>query len=158
MKRIGSLLAILIGVAVLAAAAVAADDGGQKVLVNVDKSGVAIKGHDPVVYFTEGRSIKGKPDLTARHQGATYRFATEENRRAFEQDPAKYAPAFGGYCGYGLAQGYLAPVSPDAFQIIDGRLILQYNRGAAAMFAKDVEGNLAKADANWPGLVQKHGK
>jgi YHS domain-containing protein len=156
MKRIRSLFAILIGVAVLAAAAVAAD--GQKVLVNVDKSGVAIKGHDPVAYFTEGKAIKGRPELTAAHQGATYRFATDENRRAFEGDPSKYAPAFGGYCGYGLAQGYLAPISPDAFQIIDGRLILQYNRDAAAMFAKDVQGNLAKADANWPGLVQKHGK
>lgn len=155
MKATRSILALLLGVAILAVAAAAAD---EKTLVNVDESGVFNRGHDPVAYFTEGKAVKGKPALSARHGRATYHFASDENRRAFFADPGKYLPMFGGFCGYGLSRGYLAPTSPDAFQIVGGRLILQYNRDAVALFAKDLEENLAKAEAHWPALVEKHGK
>jgi hypothetical protein len=67
-------------------------------------------------------------------------------------------PAFGGYCGYGVAKNALARVDPTAFQVIGGRLILQYNADVKAEFGRDVRGNLARADANWPGLVERQGK
>lgn len=153
MKFIRSVPWLLLGLAILSLAA-----AEPKILVNVDQRGLAMQGYDPVGYHTQGKALRGNPELAARYQGATYHFASEENRRRFDQDPERYVPRFGGFCGYGLSKGYLAPVSCEAFQMINGRLILQYNQGAVQMFAKDLEQNLAKAEANWPGLVEKHGK
>src|ERR671914_1682048 len=84
---------------------------------NVDSSGMALKGYDPVAYFTEKKPVAGKPEFTARHQGATYRFASAANRDAFAATPAKYAPQYGGYCAFGMAAGYKAPIEPDAWTI-----------------------------------------
>jgi YHS domain-containing protein len=131
---------------------------GGKVLVNVDKEGLAIQGYDPVAYFDGGVPTKGDPAITTTHDGATYRFATEEHKKAFESDPAKYAPAFGGFCGYGMSKGYAAKVDPTAFVIQDGHLILQYSKDVSATWAKDPQGLYAKALANWPKVVEQKGK
>jgi YHS domain-containing protein len=130
----------------------------DRVLVNVDRSGLALQGHDPVAFFTEGKPVRGDERFTSRHQGATYRFASEEHRTAFEREPQKYAPQFGGFCAWAVSNGYTAPVKVEAFEIVAGRLLLQYDRGARDLFDRDRTGNLAKADANWPGLVEKKGK
>ena len=76
----------------------------------------------------------------------------------FEQNPARYAPAFGGWCGYAVSQGRISPIDPEIFQIIDGRLVLQHSREAYELFNRDVQESLRMADANWPGLVARHGK
>ena len=49
-------------------------------------------------------------------------------------------------------------IDVDAFQVVDGRLLLQYSKGVRADFNEDMKGNLAKAETNWPGLVMKKGK
>ena len=36
-----------------------------KTLLNVDKSGVGIKGYDPVAYFTDNKAIKVAPNFRA---------------------------------------------------------------------------------------------
>lgn len=130
----------------------------SKSLLNLDKTGVAIQGYDPVAFFTDNKPVKGKPELVFRHNGATYQFATKENRNAFKADPAKYEPQFGGYCAYGVSRGKLVEIDVEAFQIVDGKLLLQYSKGVRDDFNKDSKGNLAKANANWPGLVEKKGK
>jgi YHS domain-containing protein len=127
-------------------------------LQNLDKSGLAIKGYDPVAYFTENAAVKGDPQFTATFEGATYRFASKENQSRFESSPAKYAPQFGGFCAWAVSQGYTASIDPKAFQIVDGRLLLQYSTGVREDFSKDALGNLKKADANWPGIVAKKGR
>jgi YHS domain-containing protein len=129
-----------------------------KSLLNLDKSGVAIQGYDPVAFFTDNKPVMGKAEFLAKHNGATYLFASKEHRDAFKADPAKYEPAFGGYCAYGVSRGKLVEIDVDAFQIVDGRLLLQYSKGVRNDFNKDAKGNLAKADGNWPGLVEKKGK
>ena len=129
-----------------------------KTLLNLDKTGVAIQGYDPVAFFTDNKPVKGKPEFPARHNGAIYYFASKEHRDQFKQDSTKYEPAFGGYCAYGLSKGKLVEIDVDAFQIVDGRLLLQYSKGVRDDFNKDPKGNLAKAEANWPGLVEKKGK
>jgi YHS domain-containing protein len=129
-----------------------------KSLLNLDKAGVAIQGYDPVAFFTENKPVKGDAKFPARHNGATYYFASKEHRDVFKADPAKYEPAFGGYCAYGVSRGKLVEIEVDAFQIVDGRLLLQYSKGVRNDFNKDAKGNLAKADVNWPGLVEKKGK
>lgn len=130
----------------------------SKSLLNLDKAGVAIQGYDPVAFFTDNKPVKGKPELVVRHNGASYYFASREHREQFKADPAKYEPAFGGYCAYGVSRNKLVEVDVDAFQIVDGKLLLQYSKGVRDDFNKDTKGNLTKAEANWPGLVERKGK
>jgi YHS domain-containing protein len=126
---------------------------GERVLVNVDEHGVALEGHDPVAYFTEHRPVLGKPELEATYDGATYRFASMEDREAFERAPETYVPSFGGFCAYAASIDKLAPVDVNVFQIADGRLLLQHSSDAYRLFNEDAAGNLTRADQNWPGLV-----
>lgn len=129
-----------------------------KDLVNLNGSGVAIQGHDPVAYFTDGKAVKGDPQFQSSANGATYYFVSAEHKAAFDADPAKYEPQFGGFCAWAVSQGYTASIDPNAFQIVEGRLLLQYSLGVRKDFSKDTAGNLKKADANWPGIVEKKGK
>ena len=130
----------------------------SKTLLNLDKNGLAVQGYDPVAFFTDGKPVKGNPQFTSSLKGATYYFASAEHKAAFDKEPAKYEPQFGGYCAYGLSKNKLVPIEVDAFQIVNGRLLLQYDKGIRDKFNKDVPGNLKLADANWPGLVSAKGK
>ena len=76
----------------------------------------------------------------------------------FKADPVKYTPEFGGYCAYGVSKNKLVEIDVDAFQIVDGKLLLQYSKGVRDDFNADAKGNLAKANTNWTGLVEKKGK
>jgi YHS domain-containing protein len=138
----------------LAASAVAEN----KSLLNLDKAGLAIQGYDPVAFFADNKPVKGKPEFPVWRAGAIYYFASKEHADLFKANPAKYEPSFGGYCAYGVSKGKLVEIDVDAFQIVDGRLLLQYSKGVRDTFNKDTKGNLAKAEANWPGLVGKKGK
>jgi len=129
-----------------------------KSLLNLGKSGVAIQGYDPVAFFTDNKPVKGDPKILVKHDGAIYLFASKEHKELFKADPAKYEPEFGGYCAYGVSRNKLVEIDVDAFQIVDGKLLLQYSKGVREDFNKDAKGNLVKADANWPGLVAKKGK
>ena len=125
-------------------------------LVNLDNKGVIIDGYDPISYFTGNGPVKGKPEFTANYQGAVYWFENAAHAEEFKLSPEKYAPQYGGFCGYGVSIGKLRPVDPTIYQIEDGRLILQHTQEAFKLFNKDLEANTKKADQNWPGLVAKH--
>ncbi|HTI98458.1 MAG TPA: YHS domain-containing (seleno)protein [Dongiaceae bacterium] len=129
-----------------------------KTLVNVDKTGVAIQGYDPVAFFTDKKPVKGDQKFPLKHDGAVYFFASKEHKDLFKADPAKYTPEFGGYCAYGVSRNKLVEIDVDAFQIVDGKLLLQYSKGVRDDFNEDAKGNLARANANWTGLVEKKGK
>ena len=130
---------------------------GAQTLVNTDRSGLALQGYDPVSYFTDNAATEGSADITSTSGGATYRFASAEHKQMFDADPAKYTPQFGGYCAYAVSRGDTASIDPEAFQIVDGRLILQYSKSILATFNKDTSANLSKADANWPKLLAERG-
>lgn len=152
MKRRLFLLSLLAMLALPSAGA------ADKALLNLDRHGVGIQGYDPVAFFTVKAAVKGKPEFTSEHRGVKYRFHSARNQAAFDAEPEKYEPQFGGYCAYGVAQGKLVDIDPEAFQIVDGRLLLQYSPRVRDDFNKDAAGNLKKADANWPKLVLKKGK
>ena len=135
----------------------AAPTTGQKTLINKNSEGLALQGYDPVAYFTDNKPVKGDAKFTASHEGATYRFASAAHRELFVAAPDKYAPAFGGYCGYAASIDRLSPISPDFFQVIDGHLILQHNKKAFDKWNADLKGNIVLANQNWPGLVQRNG-
>lgn len=129
-----------------------------KTLLNLDGSGVGIQGYDPVAFFTDNKPVKGDPKFASKRDGAVYFFASKEHKDLFNAEPAKYEPQFGGYCAYGVSRNKLVEIDIDAFQIVDGKLLLQYSKGVRDDFNKDQQGNLAKANANWPGLLEKEGK
>lgn len=129
-----------------------------KTLLNLNDDGVAIQGYDPVAFFTDNKPVKGDPKILAKRDGAIYCFASKEHKEMFLKDPAKYEPVYGGYCAYGVSRDKLIEIDVDAFQIMDGRLYLQYSKGVREKFNADPKGNLTKAEANWPGLLEKHGK
>jgi uncharacterized protein GlcG (DUF336 family)/YHS domain-containing protein len=126
-------------------------------LVLRDADGVAIEGYDPVAYFTDGKPVEGSSSHTTLYAGAIYHFASVEHKALFDREPAKYVPQYGGYCGYAASIDRLSPISPEFWQIVDGRLILQHNQKAFDLFNADLQANVAKADANWPGLLAKNG-
>lgn len=129
-----------------------------KTLQNLDKQGVAIQGYDPVAFFTEGKPVKGQPQFESKYNGARYLFASAEDKATFDGNPAKYEPQFGGYCAFAVSEGHTAPVKIEAFMIVNGRLLMQYDLDVKKMFEKDPQGRLKKADQNWPGIVEKKGQ
>ncbi len=117
--------------------------------------GVAVGGYDPVAYFTDKKPVKGNPAITHDHEGAKYYFASEANRDTFKAEPAKYAPQYGGYCAWAVSQGYTAHGDPTAWTVSNGKLFLNYNQSVKQGWEKDIPGNVAKGDANWPKVLAK---
>ena len=116
--------------------------------------GLALRGFDPVGYFTENRAVKGLPNITAEHDGSVYEFANEANKAAFLANPTKYVPQFGGFCAWAASQGYKADVDPHAFAINDGKLYVNFSDFFRNKFQEDPKGNVAKAEANWAAKVR----
>ncbi|MFP6741607.1 MAG: YHS domain-containing (seleno)protein [Alphaproteobacteria bacterium] len=116
--------------------------------------GVAIEGTDPVAYFLEGRAMAGSSDFTYDWKGAEWRFASAANRDAFAAAPDSYAPRYGGYCAWAVSQGSTAGIDPDAWSIVDGALYLNYSDSIQARWSQDIPGNIAKAEANWPDVLE----
>jgi YHS domain-containing protein len=148
--------AILKSIAALTLLSVSAFAGD---LVNVSgASKAAVSGYDTVAFFTDAKAVNGSPFITAEYQGATYFFASEEHKKLFTDQPQKYAPQCGGFCAYGVGLGNLFPVDINTWQVRNGKLYLNLNDGVLKKFNADFDGNVAKADKNWPGLVKKNGK
>jgi len=113
---------------------------------------VAVGGYDPVSYFS-GQPVRGDAAFVAEHHGAQFRFVSAENRDRFIADPARYAPAFGGYCVWAISQGYTASGDPTVWRIVDGRLFLNYNREVGERWAQNIPEKVAAADRNWPAVI-----
>ena len=149
MKSLFSLFLMIVALLTVASA---------KELLNVDRDGVAIQGYDPVAFFTDSRPVKGNAQFQSEYRGAKYYFVSSEHKATFEKEPAKYEPQFGGYCAYGVSRGKTVPVKIETWEIVNGRLLLQYDLDVKGKFDRDTQGTLKKADENWLGLVDKYGK
>jgi len=136
----------------------AAGAAQAKELLNVDKTGLALQGYDPVSFFTDGKAVMGRSDISSTHEGGRYLFASQEHRAEFERNPDHYIPAYGGFCAYAVSQGHTAPVEIDTWQIFEDRLVLNYSRKIKDLFDSDRRGYVRKADSNWPGLVEEMGR
>ena len=117
------------------------------------EDGIAIDGTDPVAYFTDGAPVAGDPTITHDWMGATWRFASAANKDAFVANPEAYAPQFGGYCSWAVAEGYTASTTPEAWTIVDDKLYLNYSRRIQRRWEKDIPGNITRATANWPKIL-----
>lgn len=114
----------------------------------------ALDGYDPVAFFKSGVPAAGRADLTHEWNGATWHFASEENFAAFRNAPEAYAPQFGGYCAYAVANGYTAKSAPDAWHIADGKLYLNFNLSVRETWRSKQAEFIAAGAQNWPRVIQ----
>ena len=117
-----------------------------------DQNDVILAGHDAVAYQTEGKAVLGKAQFTTSHNDAIYRFSSAANRDAFRANPTKYAPAYGGYCAYGVSLGKKFSIDGKAFEIVNGILYVNKNLAVYETWRKNIPGNIQKADTQWPGI------
>jgi YHS domain-containing protein len=120
--------------------------------VNATSTDLALRGVDPVSYFTDGMPKQGDFGITAVHEGAVYRFATKENKVAFEKEPAKYLPQYGGYCAFAAGLGKKFDGDPNVWKIVDNKLYLNVAPVVAEKWNADLKGNIMKADEMWPKI------
>ncbi|OAH45377.1 hypothetical protein AX777_17350 [Sphingobium yanoikuyae] len=139
---------------VLPAVASAAVPGSTSA-VNVDNGGLALRGYDPVAYFDGGTPTKGVETISATYNGVRYLFASEAHRKAFEAEPKRYLPEFGGFCAIGTSFGEKVDADPETGRVINGKLYVNYDQRAQALFNKDVPGTISRADQNWPTVKDK---
>ena len=150
MKRRQFIVASVAGTAALAASPAFA--GKDPVFTSW---GVAIRGTDPVAYFTENRPVEGRKKYSHIHEGAEFRFATAQNRDLFIAHPEKYAPQFGGYCAWAVSLGYTASTVPEAFSIVDGKLYLNYSLRVRDQWTADQDNRIALGHQNWPAVLSR---
>lgn len=113
---------------------------------------LAVSGYDTVSYFEgDGVPVEGSQDFAVLYEGFEYRFANEENAQKFIAEPAKYAPAYGGYCAWAIgANDRLAPGDPNVYEIVDGKLYLNFNEDVQDRWEKDIPGFIEAGDKNYP--------
>ena len=122
------------------------------------RSGAAIHGYDPVAYFEAGEPVKGKSRHEVEWNGAKWRFASAANRDAFQADPERYAPQYGGYCAWAVSRGHTAPIDPKSWKVVDGKLYLNYSKSVQENWEKDIPGHIASADGHWPRILSELSK
>ncbi|NNU17350.1 YHS domain-containing protein [Parvularcula sp. ZS-1/3] len=113
---------------------------------------VAAGGYDVVSFFS-GEGVEGSADFSTTYQGAEFHFASAESLATFVADPDAYAPQYGGYCAWAVANGKLAWGNPKNANIVDGKLYLNYNDGIEKKWLADIDGFITKADAEWPEIL-----
>ena len=150
-SKIIAIIAIIGGVALAGCRSSVATNSAKPGVEPFFKStdGLALKGYDPVTYFTESKPSEGSGEFELEWGGAKWRFATARNRDMFASEPDRYAPQYGGYCSWAVGHGYTAKGDPEAWKIVDGKLYLNYNQDVKAKWEQDVPGLVSKGDENW---------
>jgi hypothetical protein len=114
------------------------------------KDGAAVEGYDVVAYHIVGAPTRGLPQFTTEYQGATWRFASASNRDLFAANPAKFAPAYGGWCAAGASKGKKVAIKPEFWTIVDGQLYLNSSDAAHnKLFLADTAATIRKGESNW---------
>ncbi|HEV8504584.1 MAG TPA: YHS domain-containing (seleno)protein [Chitinophagaceae bacterium] len=116
--------------------------------------GKAIKGYDPVDFFTMGKPVIGSDSLSYSWKGAKWLFSSQENLEIFKNNPEKYAPQYGGFCAYGTANGHKAPTETETWTIVGDKLYFNYNSKVKEMWMKDQKALIEKADKKWPSVKE----
>ena len=119
------------------------------------RTDTAINGYDTVAYFTQNKPVKGQDSYVYEWKGAKWKFANQANLDLFKGNPEKFAPQYGGYCAYGVANDNLVKVEPENFTVLDGKLYLNYDDSVQKDWNKDRAGYIKKADAKFQDLLKK---
>lgn len=128
---------------------------GGKPVFAADQAPLAIRGYDPVAYYTTGSPTRGLPEFEYEWDEHRYRFARAEHRDLFKADPERYAPQFASYCAVALSRGELDEGNPEYWMISDGKLYLFGKPIGPELFRREYAGNLAKANENGAWLLKR---
>jgi hypothetical protein len=151
-SQLGRILCIALACLAVCATRVArsADTG---VVPAIDAThGVGLEGYDAVAYFLDHRPIRGSDAYTHSWNGVVWKFASAEHRDLFAADPAHYAPQYGGYCAYAVANRTTAHGSPKQWAVVNDRLFLNNNPLAKKLWERDRPGHIRAGDENWPQI------
>jgi YHS domain-containing protein len=118
-------------------------------LKKVRLNNVILKGYDPVAYFNQGKAVMGNPLITSTYNGATYLFASREDKAEFDKSPAKFEPQYGGYCAYSMSKGERHNIDPKAFHLYKGKLYVCETPEQMKKFSANIDAYVSKADQNW---------
>jgi len=132
----------------------AATSNSAPVVYTESASGLAIRGTDPVAYFTEGKAVQGNSEYESKWQGATWRFTNAENQQLFDKNPEAYAPQYGGYCAQAISEGNVVSTDPEAWKIVDDKLYLNYSPEVQQQWVEDIPGHISLADEKWPKVLE----
>jgi len=126
----------------------------EKGFFGYSSSGIAIRGYDTVAYFTTDKATPGSEEHTWEWQGATWQFASQAHQELFAKNPEQYAPQFGGYCAYGVAFGDLLKIEGDQWEIVDGKLYLNYSSEWMVKWRANQDELITMAEDIYPMLVE----
>lgn len=115
----------------------------------------AIDGFDVVAYFTNRKAVKGVQQYSYIWKDARWYFSSEDHLTLFKENPLKYAPQFGGFCAFGVAKGYKVKIEPDAWEIVDNKLYLNYDLTVQKRWSKDKAGFIEIGTVKWMELMDK---
>jgi YHS domain-containing protein len=109
----------------------------------------AVWGYDVVSYHVNKRPVRGSGHFTVEHDGATYLFASKQNKDTFSANPEKYVPAYNGYCAFGVALGKKFVGDPEVWRIVDDVLYLNLDANIQDRWLADVSGMIKDGNNNW---------
>jgi YHS domain-containing protein len=150
-RIIVSLAAMLLSAAAYAAPAINTLKGG----LFGGYGDVAILGYDPVAYFVDHKPQAGLDQYSYRWMGATWKFAKADHLKLFKANPESYAPQYGGYCAYGVANDNLVSIEPDKWKVLNGKLYLNYSASVQKKWFADPAGFIKTADGKFTELLKK---
>lgn len=119
-----------------------------------DEKNLALKGYDPVAYFTEKRPTKGEAQYQYEWDGATYRFASSKHLDLFKADPDKYLPQYKNWCAASVAKGEKVQGNPEHWLVVDGRLYLFGKPIGVVAMSREPGAMKKQADENWSKVSQ----
>lgn len=122
---------------------------------DVAHSTVGAQGYDLVSYQQDSGPTKGNGNHLSNHDGVNYLFANKSNKKAFDKNPEKYLPAYGGWCAYGVSVGKKFVADPTVWKVVDGKLYLNLDKKIQKIWNKDISGNITKADVKWTTIEAK---
>lgn len=114
---------------------------------------IGASGYDLTTYFSQEKPQRGNGHHVAEHDGVTYVFATDENKKTFQANPGKFLPQYGGFCAYGASVSKKFVADPEQFDIVDGKLYLNLDSKIRAIWLKDVPGRIKQGDSSWTKIA-----
>ncbi|MCB1379815.1 MAG: YHS domain-containing protein [Alphaproteobacteria bacterium] len=129
--------------------AMAADEANVAPGLTYGGAPLGLHGADPVSLLDQGTNAEGNASYAAAYDGVAYYFASEQNLKAFEANPARYAPQYGGFCAFGVSVGKKFDGDPSFAAVLNDKLYVFLNEAVYKAYLKDQVGTIDKAEGNW---------
>jgi YHS domain-containing protein len=137
--RVSLILASVVATLLLVSSAVA----------QISPDRLALRGYDPVAYFTEQRPMVGNTQYEHEWDGAIYRFASAKHLEMFKAEPDRFLPQYNNWCAASVAKGEKVHGNPEWWLVVDDRLYLFGKPIGPGLMKADPAAMKSQADENW---------